>query len=151
LGVDSVGEDENLAQGEELREAPYQMVTGGVEQHTRSPFWGSKGEQEGQKKVLGGGEAELSGAGYSGRGGQGRRCSSILGKGRGGAGNQRRGLGRPESQGRRTAGRRWQAAVQLEVHESSRSSAGGRDAWGNDLSRPQRQRELAWGEWRWKQ
>jgi hypothetical protein len=104
-----MGEDENLAQGEELREAPHQIVAGGggVEQHTRSPFWGSKGEQEGQKKVLGGGEAELSGAGYSGWGGQGWRCSSVLGKGRGGVGTQRRGLGRLESEGRRIAGRRW--------------------------------------------
>jgi hypothetical protein len=42
-------------------------AAGELEQFTRSPFWGSKGEQEGQKEVLGGGEAELSGADCSGR------------------------------------------------------------------------------------
>jgi hypothetical protein len=59
--------------------------TGELEQFTGGPFWGSEGGQEGQKEVLDGGEAELSGADSSGRGGQGRRCSPDLGKSRGGA------------------------------------------------------------------
>jgi hypothetical protein len=58
---------------------------GELEPFTGSPFWGSEGEQEGQKEVLDGGETEFSGAGYSGRGRAGRRCSSGLGESRGGA------------------------------------------------------------------
>jgi hypothetical protein len=60
-------------------------TAGEVEQLTGSPFWGSKGEEEGQKEVFGVGGAELRGASCSGRGGQGRRCSSGLGESRGGA------------------------------------------------------------------
>jgi hypothetical protein len=56
---------------------------GEVEQHTRSPFWGSQGEQEGQKRVLGGGEVELRGADCSGRGGQ--DGGAVLSWGRAGA------------------------------------------------------------------
>jgi hypothetical protein len=105
-----MGEKENLAQGKKLRDVPHQMVAGGVEQHTRSQFWGSQGEQEGPKEGprRWGGGAQWSRLLRPRR--ARRRCSSVLGKGRGGAGIQRRGLGRLESEGRRTARRRKEMA-----------------------------------------
>jgi hypothetical protein len=70
--------------GEQRREGHLtRWSPGEVEQHIRSPFWGSQGEQEGHKRVLGGGEVELrveqTAPAWEGKG----RCGSVLGKGRG--------------------------------------------------------------------
>jgi hypothetical protein len=82
-------------------------VAGEVEQRTGSPFWGSKGEEEGQKEAIGGG----GGAQWCRllRPEKDRDSSTAPVWGRVGAAAwiQWRWLGLPESEGRRhTVGRR---------------------------------------------